>query len=78
MDMIRGTATEEQKESLDEAASLGDISHMPARVKCAQLGWRTMKEMVEKLQKDGIAEGRVRANNSEVCGACQRTDCEKK
>ena len=78
MDMIRGTATEEQKESLDEAASLEDISHMPARVKCAQLGWRTMKEMVEKLQKDGIAEGRVRANNSEVCGACQRTDCEKK
>ena len=78
MDMIRGTATEEQKESLDEAASLEDISHMPARVKCAQLGWRTMKEMVEKLQKDGVAEGRVRANNSEVCGACQRTDCEKK
>ena len=32
-------------EQLDEAAALQDISHMPARVKCAMLGWRTMKEM---------------------------------
>lgn len=78
MSMIRGTATEEQKESLDEAASLEDVAHMPARVKCAQLGWRTMKEMVEKLQKDGTLEGSVTANNSEVCGACQRTDCDRK
>ena len=35
----------EQLEQLDEAAALQDISHMPARVKCAMLGWRTMKEM---------------------------------
>lgn len=50
MGMIRGTATEEEKEELDEAASLEDISHMPARVKCATLGWRTMKEIVEKMK----------------------------
>ncbi len=78
MDMIKGNATEEQKESLDEAASLEDVSHMPARVKCAVLGWRTMKEMVDKLQKEGTLNGTVAANNSEVCGACARTDCDKK
>ena len=44
--MIKGTVTEEELESLDEAASLQDISHMPARVKCAMLGWRTIKEML--------------------------------
>lgn len=44
--MIQGTAKEEEIEDLDEAAALQDISHMPARVKCALLGWRTMKEML--------------------------------
>ncbi|MCI5607690.1 MAG: SUF system NifU family Fe-S cluster assembly protein [Treponema sp.] len=44
--MIKGTVTEEDLEQLDEAAALQDISHMPARVKCAMLGWRTMKEML--------------------------------
>ena len=44
--MIHGTATEEQIEQLDEAAALADISHMPSRVKCAELGWRTMQEML--------------------------------
>ena len=43
--MIKGSVTEEQLEQLDGAAALQDISHMPARVKCAMLGWRTMKEM---------------------------------
>lgn len=44
MRMIRGEATEEEIESLEEASALRDISHMPARVKCAMLGWRTLKE----------------------------------
>ena len=48
MAMIKGTAEEPQIESLDEAASLQDISKMPARVKCAVLGWRTMKECFQK------------------------------
>ena len=43
--MIKGEITDEELEQLDEAASLQDISHMPARVKCAMLGWRTMKQM---------------------------------
>ena len=43
--MIKGSVTEDELEQLDEAAALQDISHMTARVKCAMLGWRTMKEM---------------------------------
>lgn len=46
MAMIQGTATQEQIDSLDEAGALQDIAHMPARVKCAVLGWRTMREML--------------------------------
>ena len=46
MDMIKGNATDEEIEELDEAGVLKDISHMPARVKCAVLGWRTMGEML--------------------------------
>ena len=46
MRMIKGEATEEEIESLEEASALKDISHMPARVKCAVLGWRTLKEAV--------------------------------
>lgn len=44
--MIRGTAKEADLEALEEAAALQDISHMPARVKCAVLGWRTLDEML--------------------------------
>jgi len=37
--MIKGEATDEEIDELDEASALKDISHMPARVKCAVLGW---------------------------------------
>ena len=41
--MIRGEElTEDDFDDLDEAAQLKDISHMPARVKCAELAWRTL------------------------------------
>lgn len=36
--MIKGTATENEIDSLEEASALRDIAHMPARVKCAVLG----------------------------------------
>ena len=42
--MIRGEASEEEIDSLEEASALRDVSHMPARVKCAMLGWRTLRE----------------------------------
>ena len=47
MRMIKGEATDEEINSLEEASALKDISHMPARVKCAVLGWRTLKEAVK-------------------------------
>ena len=47
--MIRGDElTEEDYEDLDEAAQLKDISHMPARVKCAELAWRTLNGMLNE------------------------------
>ena len=47
--MIRGEElSEEDFDDLDEAAELRDISHMSARVKCAELAWRTL---------DGILAG---------------------
>lgn len=47
--MVRGEETDEDKiAQLDEAAMLKDISHMPARVKCAELAWRTLEEMLEE------------------------------
>ena len=46
MRIIQGEASEEEIESLEEASALRDIAHMPARVKCAVLGWRTLKEAI--------------------------------
>ena len=49
--MIKGTATENEIDSLEEASALRDIAHMPARVKCAMLGWRTLAEALgEKME----------------------------
>lgn len=47
MRMIRGEASEEEIDRLEEASALRDISHMPARVKCAMLGWRTLSEALK-------------------------------
>ena len=45
--MIKGEAlSEEDKEDLDEAAELESISRMPARVKCAELAWRTREKLL--------------------------------
>ena len=45
--MIQGDElTDEEQEDLDEAYELQSISRMPARVKCAELAWRTLDEMV--------------------------------
>ncbi|MCR5773331.1 MAG: SUF system NifU family Fe-S cluster assembly protein [Butyrivibrio sp.] len=52
MGMIHGDVTDEKEiEQLDEAAALQDVSHMPARVKCAVLGWKTMQEILEHPEK---------------------------
>lgn len=72
MDMIQGHANESDIEKLDEAAVLSDISKMPARVKCAVLGWRTMIEMFDKNKSQ--AQGKV-----EHCETCtQQKVCPNK
>ena len=49
--MIQGEASEEEIDQLEEAGALRDVAHMPARVKCAVLGWRTLKEALNGEQK---------------------------
>ena len=51
--MIQGKElSDDDREDLDEAAELESISRMPARVKCAELAWRTLDGIIEenKLQ----------------------------
>ncbi len=48
MKMIKSEATKEEIEQLEEASALKDISHMPARVKCAVLGWHTLSEALKE------------------------------
>ena len=45
--MIKGEPlSDEDREDLDEAAELESISRMPARVKCAELAWRTLEKLL--------------------------------
>jgi nitrogen fixation NifU-like protein len=51
--MVRGEERDEGAlEELGDAASLKDISHMPSRVKCAELAWRTLDEMLSESGSD--------------------------
>jgi len=45
--MIAGEITEAELEELEEAGALQNIAKMPARVKCAMLGWRTLEHMLK-------------------------------
>ena len=45
--MIAGEITEADLEELEEAGALQNIAKMPARVKCAVLGWRTLEHMLK-------------------------------
>jgi nitrogen fixation NifU-like protein len=51
--MVTGAETDSDmlEEELDEAALLADVSHMPSRVKCAELAWRTLSEMLKENGK---------------------------
>ena len=59
MGMVRSTADPSEFEALEEAAALESIAHMPARVKCATLGWKTMQRML----RDGESEAPVSTEN---------------
>jgi len=51
--MIKGDVTDAgELEELEEAAALQSISHMPARVKCALLSWRTLEKALDKSGKE--------------------------
>lgn len=51
--MIQGNElSEEDREDLDEAAELQSISRMPARVKCAELAWRTLNGILIERERD--------------------------
>jgi len=50
--MIKNEITnEDDLEVLEDAIALKDISHMPARVKCAVLGWHTLEEGIKDSSK---------------------------
>ncbi len=48
MRMVRGEETNKDllEQELDEACCLESMSRMPARVKCAELAWHTLNEML--------------------------------
>ncbi len=50
IDMIKGKITDENllEAELDEAATLKNISTMPARVKCATLAWHTLLTSIDR------------------------------
>ena len=50
--MIKGVVTDEESlDELEDAQAFKDIAHMPARVKCATLGWHTLDEVLGKENK---------------------------
>ena len=50
--MIKGEASDEEIDELEEASALRDVAHMPARVKCAVLGWHTLDEALKKERQE--------------------------
>ena len=56
--MVRGEETDpDTLDELAEASCLSSISHMPARVKCAELAWRTLEEMLAGTDGPQTTEG---------------------
>ncbi len=45
--MISGEMTDQELEELEEAGALQSVARMPARVKCASLGWRTLGKLLD-------------------------------
>ena len=46
---------DEEIDQLEEASALKDIAHMPARVKCAVLGWHTLDEAFKKVKENSAS-----------------------
>ena len=54
MQMVRGEVSEDDPriDELEDAAILKDIAHMPARVKCAELAWRTLNGILTERENE--------------------------
>lgn len=49
--MVKGDVTDEDElDELEDSQAFKDIAHMPARVKCAVLGWHTLSEALEEKE----------------------------
>lgn len=49
--MIKREITDEEElEKLEDAICFKNVSHMPARVKCALLAWHTIEDIINKKQ----------------------------
>ena len=49
--MIKREITDEADlEKLEDAIAFKNVSHMPARVKCALLAWHTLEDLISKRQ----------------------------
>lgn len=49
--MIKREITDETElEKLEDAIAFKNVSHMPARVKCALLAWHTLEDLITKRQ----------------------------
>lgn len=52
IEMIKRETTDEAElKKLEDAIAFKNISHMPARVKCALLAWHTIEKMLNESQK---------------------------
>ena len=52
IDMIKREAvSDEELKKLEDAIAFKNVSHMPARVKCALLAWHTLDDILEKREK---------------------------
>ena len=50
--MIKREITDEEDlKKLEDAIAFRNVSHMPARVKCALLSWHTIEDILNKNEK---------------------------
>ena len=54
--MIKSEVKDEAElEKLEDAIAFKNVSHMPARVKCALLAWHTLEDMINNNEENGQA-----------------------
>ena len=53
IEMIKRETTDEQElKKLEDAIAFKNVSHMPARVKCALLAWHTIEDILNKKEEE--------------------------